>query len=234
MPKQYIFTVISNKQIAPNVCYLSVKPNEKPTYLAGQYFSFKVDQEVLRRSYSVASSPNDETLDFIVELISGGIGSTFIQSLKPGDTYEAFGPLGFFNLEKTGAQLEQTPLIFIGTGTGIVPMRSIIRHLLLEQNSSRKIELYFGLRFDAHAYLFDEFQELAAKFPNFTFTPVISRPSPNWKGEIGHCQDIIMRKPADTSSRIFLCGSNRSVDGISADLIAHGYLKERIHFEKFG
>lgn len=233
IPKTYTFTVVSNAEIAPEVYLLIVKPNEKAPFYAGQYFSFKIADKV-NRSYSIASAPNDENIEFLVELIPNGVGSTFVKNLKVGDSFDALGSLGFLTLEKFNIQDLETPLIFIGTGTGIVPLRSMIRHLLLEKKSTRKIDLYFGLRFDNHAYWFEEFAKLASSHSNFTFTPVISKPTENWGGEVGHCQDLLLKKPVDSSADIYLCGSNRSVDGISSDLIAAGYQKEKIHFEKFG
>jgi CDP-4-dehydro-6-deoxyglucose reductase len=232
-PRHYRFTVIKKIEIAENILLISFKSPEKIFFNAGQYFSFKIDGKV-HRSYSIASSPHEENVEFLIEVVSGGIGSTYMNNLKVGDELVALGPLGFFTLEKTKALQEETPLILIATGSGIAPMRSMVKYLLLDLKTKRKIALYFGLRYDDNAYFYQELKELDEKFENFTFTPVISRPSTNWTGIIGHCQDCIIQDPADLSARIYICGSSKSVEGISSDLIAHGYLKERVHFEKFG
>lgn len=232
-PKTVKFKVISNEEIVPDIRSLKVEADQDLEFLAGQYYSFKIADKV-NRSYSIASKPNGRDLEFIIEIIPNGVGSTFVLGLEPGDTFESIGPLGFFNLVKTGIIQTDDPILFVGTGVGITPILSIIRDQLVNQKSNREMHLYFGLRYEDKAYLFDEFRELSEKYPNFHFTPVISRPTESWKGAVGHCQDHIMDKPVIENAHVFICGSNKNVIDISEKLINYGYSKERIHYEKFG
>jgi NAD(P)H-flavin reductase len=232
-PKKYNLTIADSKKLAENIYLISFMPSEKIDFHAGQYFSFKIADKV-NRSYSIASTPSDKHLEFLIEAIPGGVGSNHLVSLLPRDSIESLGPLGFFTLEKTGALNDEEELIFVATGSGIAPIRSMVRDLLLGKKSQRKISLYFGLRFDNEAYLFEEFEKLANEYENFEFTPVISRPTPNWSGVVGHCQDCILKNPINPNARIYICGGNESVEGISTDLINAGYQKDRVFFEKFG
>lgn len=227
------FEVIDNTLLVDHVRLLKVKSKPHTDFIAGQYFSFKINDKV-HRSYSVASAPHEETLDFLIEIIEGGAGSTFINNLKSDDKFNAIGPLGFFTLEETGALNDSNPLIFIGTGSGIAPLRSMIYDLINNKRTTREIYLYFGLRFDDKAYFFDEFQKLSEKHSNFHFTPVISRPSVNWRGAVGHCQEYIMKNPLIPNARIYVCGSNKNVQSIINDLISYGYDNKNIFYEKFG
>lgn len=229
---QIKFKVVSNIKLHENIRVLTVESNQDFNFLAGQYFSFKIADKV-NRSYSIASAPKNKRLEFLVEIIPGGVGSMFIDKLVPGDEFDALGPLGFFNLTNTDAESNEDLLIFAGTGTGVAPMRSMIIHLLKEENSKRPIKLYFGMRYEDQTYYFDEFEALAKKHPNFDFNPVISRPV-IWDGLTGHVQDYIMKDSVDEKAKVYVCGSNNSVQGISTDLMNHGYKKEQIFFEKFG
>jgi CDP-4-dehydro-6-deoxyglucose reductase len=231
--KNFSAKVISKKALAKDILLLTVRPTEKIDFLAGQYISFKIAEKI-NRSYSIASAPNGEELEFIIDITPGGPGSQFADSLELGSHFNAMGPFGFFTLDNTKALENEEPLIFIGTGSGIVPFRSIILDLLKNKNSKREIYLYFGLRFDDDTYLFDEFALLEQEFSNFKFTPVISRPSSGWFGETGHCQDIIKRSSPIPKAKLYVCGRNETVKAISTDLQEFDYPKENIFFEKFG
>lgn len=227
------FRVISNREIAEHIRVLTVTSDQGTSFLAGQYYSFKIDDKT-NRSYSVASNPNKKELEFLVKIVEGGKGSDFVKNLKTDDKFQAIGPLGFFTLENSGVLKDENPLVFVATGTGIAPIRSMILHLLKDLKSSRQIKLFFGLRYDNQAYYFDEFENLEKDNSNFHFVPIISRPSSEWKGFVGHCQDYIKKEPVNEQAKVFICGSNVSVQSISTDLIECGYKKENIFFEKFG
>jgi CDP-4-dehydro-6-deoxyglucose reductase len=233
MPKTHTLKVVSNEEIIHEVRVLKVTLDEPTSFSAGQYFSFKVADKA-NRSYSIASKPSQNPMEFLIEIIPGGLGSTFVLNLKVGDEFQVIGPLGFFNLDKTNALADEKPLLFIATGTGIAPMRSMIKHLLEDLNSQREMHLYFGMRFEDKTYYFEEFAELAEKYPNFKFTPVISRPTEKWSGATGHVQDHIKQIPVIPNAKVYLCGSNTAVQSIIQDLIEYGYPKEMIFFEKFG
>lgn len=227
-PQNYKLNVVSNTKLTEKVVLVKVKPDIDLDFKAGQYFSFKIAPGIYR-SYSVASKPMPNEMEFIVELIEGGVGSNFIKALRPGDTFEALGPLGFFTADENAEEL-----IFIATGSGITPVRSMVFDILETKNYSKPITLYFGLRFDGEIYLHDEFKSLQDKYPNFKFIPVISRPSELWKGECGHCQDILMKEPAHANAKVYICGNNKIVEDIKSSLIGHGYAPEQLHNEKFG
>lgn len=225
--------VVSKDLIAPNIFLLKTKPDKDIQFLGGQYISFKIADKI-NRSYSIASAPGEETIDFVVDILPQGPGSRFVESLQVGDEFDVMGPFGFFTLEKTKVLEDEDPLLFIATGTGIVPMRSMIIDLLRNKKSQRKVYLYFGLRYDTETYYFDELKSLSEEYSNFIFTPVISRPSDSWEGETGYCQNIVFRDLTDTSLRVYVCGRTETVKSITESLIEKGYKKEHIFFEKFG
>jgi NAD(P)H-flavin reductase len=229
----YTFKVVSNEEIAPNILQLVVTADGAENFLGGQYYSFKVADKV-NRSYSIASGPQQKDIEFIVDITPGGPGSKFVEALKPGDEFSGMGAFGFFTLEKTNTADSEEPLLFVATGTGIAPFRSMIIDLLENKKTTRPITLYFGLRYDDQTYYFEDFYKLAEKYPNFRFVPVISRPSEKWSGEVGHCQTSIMKQPVVENAKVYICGRSETVVAMAQDLIDYGYPKERVHFEKFG
>ncbi len=226
-------TIIEKKEIAPQVYLVKTHSDDKPLFQAGQYFSVQVAHKV-NRAYSAASAPGENTLDFLVDTSPGGLGSQFFLNHTEGDSFDLLGPVGFFTLEQHGVFGDEEPLVFIATGTGIAPIRSMIVELLIFTKVTRKVILYFGLRYDSESYFFEEFTDLAEEYENFEFVPVISRPSALWQGECGYCQEVVTSRPLVGRSRVFICGVTETVKAISADLIKHGYPEEAVFFEKFG
>jgi NAD(P)H-flavin reductase len=225
--------VVSNNEIAPDILLLIAKGEKGLPFLGGQYFSFRIADRV-NRSYSIASAPGAENIEFVVDICPGGPGSVFVKNLKPGDEFDVMGPFGFFTLEKSKAFENDEPIIFIATGTGIAPLKSMILDLFDNKKTKREIFLFYGLRYDNEEYFFKDFHELSEKFPNFFFNPVISRPTKSWNGNKGYVQDYILQMPVIETAKVYICGSNKNVDAINAALVEHGYPKENIFFEKFG
>jgi len=233
MHKLYKLKLLSKSEVAPNILLLHAESSEKVEFLAGQYFSIRVAEKI-NRAYSTSSAPHEKTLQFIVDITPNGPGSFFMKNILVGDEFEVLGAFGFFTLENTKAMDNDDELVFVATGTGIAPFRSMILDLIHNKKLKKKISLYFGLRHEEHAYYFDEFKELDSMTENFTFIPVLSRPNELWKGAKGYCQDILIQEPVNHNSRVYICGRTENVKSIAESLLEHGYNQEKIFFEKYG
>ena len=112
-------------------------------YKQGQYITFKllVNGEDLRRSYSVCSSPAvNEDLRVAIKKVYNGKGSIFLNSNpKVGDTLEVMPPMGNFHSEMN-ANNQKTYVLF-GGGSGITPMLSIIKTVLVSEPNSKIVLL---------------------------------------------------------------------------------------------
>jgi ferredoxin-NADP reductase len=102
-------------------------------FVAGQWVSLKAnkaDGEEITRAYSIASPP-DESNHFALCLnrVQDGFMSNFLCDLKPGAELEAQGPFGDFILRPP-----MRDTIFIATGTGIAPFRSMLHWLLADSS----------------------------------------------------------------------------------------------------
>ncbi|MPY23813.1 2Fe-2S iron-sulfur cluster binding domain-containing protein [Shewanella psychropiezotolerans] len=153
------------------------------------------------RNYSLANGDGlTDELVFTVKIqtspsekVKPGIGSSYICNLTPGKTIEAVGPFEeFFAIESTNKD-SASPMVLIGAGSGMAPLKSLIEEQLIKLNSTRPIHFYFGARTQADLIYRDAFRQLATTFPNFKYIPVLSRVTPTkgngWDGAKGYVQD---------------------------------------------
>jgi len=208
----------------------------------GQFVTVKVPGETLcMRAYSIASAPQGNTFDLCVVLVHGqaddgtayrGAGSGYLADLQVGDTVEMMGPSGVLPFDEAATD----DLLLCGTGTGIAPLKAMIERLT-ELGSSRKIQLYFGLRYAADAFYEEEFLQLAERNSNFSFTIGISRPDDDCRYEHGRlpellAEDIAMGVPMGTTS--YICGGRTASEGIRNKLTELGQPADTIHVEGYG
>jgi NAD(P)H-flavin reductase len=198
---------------------------------AGQYASLQVSERGDRRSYSICSTP-DKTHGFelLVDISPGGVGSQFLSKLEYGQTVHALVPLGVFTLSHDPSE---EALVFVATGSGIAPFRSMIQHLLQTEHSTIPIYLHWGMRFADDLFWLEEWQQLADAFPNFHFHPVISKPDPNWTLCQGRVTDCLSVHEMPVNAGYYLCGNKPMIVDTMALLQTKGVTPEHIHHEKF-
>lgn len=181
-------------------------------------FDFISQNEVpIRRNYSLATNPAvDRQLRFNVRIATpprgqacnAGAGSAYVHRLKPGDTVTAIGPFGEFHIKPT-----QNEMVYLGGGSGMAPLRSHISHLLETQKSPRKISFWYGARSLQEVFYRDYFEDLARRFPNFTYHLALSEPQPgdNWTSHTGLIHEVLKREHLDKHTspacvEYYLCG----------------------------
>lgn len=201
------------------------------TFKAGQFIILNVPKNggVVKRAYSIASPPYEASaIELCIQHVEGGIASTYFWGLKEGDTVSISGPHGNFLLKEP----IDYDLVFMATGTGVAPLRGMIK-TLLHDNCLRNIWLLFGTRYE-HAMLYEsEFRTLAGLRRNFHYIPTVSRPK-DWKGETGHLQQTFEKHIKDFANKeIYLCGWLEVVKSICADLQGFGVPKEKLHYEEW-
>ena len=223
--------------------FLLIQP---PTieFQAGQYLILKLkkNDSFIPRLYSIASSPFEKNFfELVVELVEGGLASTYLSNLKENDEVVFSGPAGLFNLKNTGK-----PIIFFATGTGIAPYRSMI-YQLQKSNFKQKTYLFWGMRFFEEVYLFDEWKNIAEKNPNFSFKICLSREKNLDKIDkenqkyfaLGHVNDgfekqILQPNLAQLNDfDYYICGAKEVVESLKNYLGQKGIKDENIYFERF-
>jgi ferredoxin-NADP reductase len=208
------------------------------TFQSGQWVSLvlPLSEGEARRAYSIASPPDGSAgFEVAVTKVEGGPGSTFLHELAIGETVRAIGPQGFF----TRAPRAGHPSLFVGTGTGVTPLRSMIKDALTAGETA-PMTLLFGVRHEGDRLYRDELEALAAKHPNFRAFYSISRPTPDWSGLKGyvqtHAQGLWRELEAAgvAPPHVYICGLERMV-GAVRDLLRKqmGVDRKQVHSERY-
>jgi CDP-4-dehydro-6-deoxyglucose reductase len=174
---------------------------------AGQFVSFEIERPGrpvrATRPYSIASAPErDDVLELVFNLVPGGPGSEYLFGLREGDRTAFRGPAGSF-VVRDGPR----DLLFVATGTGIAPIRSMLWSLAA-RSSPRAIALFWGLRSERDLYYQDELARLSEHLPNLRVTTTLSRPTGLWRGAVGRVTPLVQeRVPTVDNLDVFLCGN---------------------------
>ena len=197
-----------------------------------------------KRNYSMASNPETEKeIRFNVRLAvpseglicSAGVGSSYVFSLKPGDTVRASGPFGDFHIKDTGREM-----VYIGGGAGMAPLRSHITYLFETLKTKRKVSYWYGARSLNELYYSDHFEKLAEVFENFSFQIALSEPRPEdgWDSFTGLIHKIVqeeyLAKHNDPAAiEYYLCGPPGMVSACLGMLKEYAVTDESISYDEF-
>ena len=197
---------VAHVDIRGNMALLRLALPKSPPFkfYAGQYADILYKGTV--RSYSLANAPSDNgVMEFHVRLREGGVFSPalFSGSLKVGDVLRVRAPLGAFTLHDNNHK----PLIFIATGTGFAPIKSLLHHLR-DTDPSRSVHIYHGAQTADGLYDEAALCELLYLLPNARYTPVLSRADDAWQGARGYITEHVLHDYADLSGyEVYACGS---------------------------
>lgn len=204
----------------------------------------KVDEPVVR-AYSMANFPLEKgiiMLNVRIALPPPGLDvppgkmSSFIFSLKPGDTVKVTGPFGDFYARDTGREM-----VVIGGGAGMAPLRSIIFDELVRKKSKRKITFWYGARSYREAFYIEDFNKLQEEYDNFRWFLALSEPRPedNWTGYTGFIHEVVYENylkdhPAPEDCEYYLCGPPMMIAAVMKMLDDLGVERDHIFFDDFG
>lgn len=205
----------------------------------------KVDETVIR-AYSMANYPEEKGLvKFNIRIatppprtqgLPPGQMSSYVFSLKEGDTIDVYGPFGEFFAKETDAEM-----IFVGGGAGMAPMRSHIFDQLKRLNSDRKISFWYGARSLRELFYQDEYDKLAAENDNFEWHVAMSDPQPedNWEGYTGFIHNVLLENylkdhPAPEDCEYYMCGPPMMNAAVINMLKELGVEDENIMLDDFG
>ena len=214
----------------PTVVYLKVPLDDEIDFKAGQFVNFTVEVDGVKhtRAFSIASSPSSKKeLEFAIRIVPDGELTPLIGKMKVGDKVILKGPLGRF----TAVNAQKKNFVFGSTGTGITPIRSIIKDLF-EKNTNKYITLIYGSRDQGGLLFSDEFEKLENENPNFKFVKVVSDDK-TWKGKTGRITDYFDEIIDYKSSDVFLCGIPVMVESAHDLLLKKNMDESQIHFEKY-
>jgi ferredoxin-NADP reductase len=204
-------------------------------FVAGQWLSFKQlkpDGEELTRAYSIASPPEeDPRFALCLNRVQDGFMSNFLCDMKEGGEIACQGPFGDFILRPP-----MRDTVFIATGTGIAPFRSMLHWLLANpsRHQGKQLWLLFGNRYEKDIYYHNEFQRLACQHSNFHYVPTLSRGGVEWHGLRGYVQqhvpDIVQGR---SDMHAYICGLDKMVKANRELLKSLGWDRKSIRYEKY-
>ena len=195
---------------------LRIPPTSKFEFNPGQYVN--IVKGDIKRSYSIADSKiNVNRISFFIKNYSNGMMSNYLfNQAKVNDLLRIEGPIGSFFLRES----DKKNIIFLATGTGIAPVKSIIESMLKNSNdfSNKIIWLFFGGRFINDIFWTPQSGEI-----DLRFIPVLSRDKENIKYEKGYVQDVLVRKKISLSdSQVYACGSQDMINSSRKLLLSNG------------
>lgn len=202
----------------------------KAAFVPGQFLSVTatIGEDDITRAYSIVSPPDGNRFALCANLVQDGYLSPFLFSLSAGGEIDFKGPYGAFVLRRPASNS-----IFVATGTGIAPFRSmLLTHL--SANPDRRFTLIFGVRHEHGLLYHDELNALAETHPNFDYQPTLTRPPDHWTGRVGRVQQPTIEALGDRRDvDVYICGLREMVDDVRLKLKELGLDRKRIVYEKY-
>jgi ferredoxin-NADP reductase len=206
----------------PETRSLFLRPERRLDFRPGQFISclLPAGNERLTRPYSLASNPGEDDLEICLDRV--GAGSSYLLGLTVGAEVAFTGPWGTFVLDAAPA----TEAIFIAGGTGIAPIRPMLRRAitsgaklplrLLHANPPGKRALYRA-----------ELEALAREHPRFSLEYAASADLPA----------VVTRRWIDADAErgrcFFICGVGDIVRTLRDLLRGAGYERRSVQYERW-
>lgn len=171
--RDFTATVTLVEDCAREIRRLRLQLNHEISFNPGQYVQVQIPGRGVTRSWSIASPPGSgDTIELNIRRTAGGLGTDgwVFASLQTGDEVTLTGPYGRFFLREQRSE----PAILIGGGTGLAPLKAMVRHVL-ETGTDHRLCLYHGARTRADLYDVDYFTELQERSGGqLSYRPVLS------------------------------------------------------------
>jgi ferredoxin-NADP reductase len=205
-----------------------------PGHRAGQHLDIRLTAEdgyTAERSYSIATAPG-EPVAITVQWLDGGEVSAYLtREVRPGDQMEVRGPIGGYFVWEAG---DTSPLLLVAGGSGIVPLRSILRHRQRSASTVPARLLYSARSLPDTIYR----GELGSWGDSVSVIQTLTRSQPpGWIGHAGRVDGALLAEaawPVSANPLAFVCGPTSFVESIADGLIALDYPASRVKTERFG
>lgn len=207
-----------------------------PGHRAGQHVDVRLTAEdgySAQRSYSIASPPGPGRLELTVERIDEGEVSPYLTTVADlGDQFELRGPVGgWFVWDGT----DTAPVLLVGGGSGIVPLRAILRHHEAV-GSTAAMHLVYSARTLGDVIYRHELEALVG--PRRAVTLTLTRETaPDWAGHRGRVDAGLLAEmgwPPPVRPHCYVCGPTPFVEAVAEALVGLGQEPGRIRTERFG
>jgi ferredoxin-NADP reductase len=205
-----------------------------PGHRAGQHLDIRLtadDGYRAERSYSIASAPGEPLAITVERLDDGEVSPYLTEDVRPGDEFEVRGPIGGYFVWDGP---DGGPLMLLAGGSGIVPLRAMLRHRA-RLGSSVPARLLYSSRSWADVIYRTELDHAAE---GVTVIQTLTRQQPpGWTGYARRVDQQMIAEtawPAAQEPLAYACGPTSFVEAVAGDLVALGYPAQRIKTERFG
>jgi len=229
--RDFTGTLAALGDIARETSRLVIDLDHEIMFNPGQYVTIEVPETDATRTYSMATPPGEPgRIELQIRRTPGGLGTDgwIFKSLAVGDTIRLSGPYGRFFLREARTE----PAILIGGGTGLAPLKSIVRHVL-DTGLPQQLFLYQGARTQADLYDVDFFRALESDYPDqFAYRPCLSQEE--WDGRHGMVTDAVAADfPTCRGHTAYLCGPPPMVEAALKTLMRKRLFPKDIYREDF-
>ena len=206
-----------------------------PGHRAGQHLDVRLtadDGYQAERSYSIASAPGEPVAITVERLDDGEVSPYLTEELRPGDELEVRGPIGgYFVWDGDDGG---TPLLLAAGGSGVVPLRSMLRHRQ-RIGATTPVRLIYSARSLADVIYRDELDRYHDGV-EVIYTLTRNAP-PGWTGRTGRVNAALLTGvawPVSHHPLAFVCGPTSFVEAVAAGLVGLGYPPGQVKTERFG
>jgi len=237
-PKKLSLTVAEVREETPSAATLRLVARDRPLppFQAGQYVSVAVEAGGVRtsRPFSISSPPHHTGYwDITVQRVPDGLVSNhLLDRVGRGHPVETSGPAGEFVFNPL---FHARHMVMIAGGSGVTPFMSMVREIL-ECGLDREVHLFFGSRDLAGAIAHRTFADLAGRFENFHYVPVVENPPAGFGGRTGLITgDLVRETLGDPGGKTFyVCGPQAMYDFCLPQLERLGIPRRWLRKEMYG
>jgi ferredoxin-NADP reductase len=229
-----VATVTAVKRETPSVSTIGLAVPSWPGHRAGQHLDVRLTAEdgySAERSYSIAAAADDPVAITVERLDDGEVSPYLTEDLRVGDQLEIRGPVGGYFVWETA---DGGPLLLVAGGSGIVPLRAILRQRE-DSGSAVPVKLLYSARTRSELIYRDE---LDGQHDGVEIIYTLTREQPaGWTGYARRVDRALLAEsawPAGRNPLAFVCGPTSFVETVAAGLVALGYEPGRVKTERFG
>lgn len=231
-PPYWSAQVVQHQRHGSDIAVLTLRPDQPLHFQPGQYISV----ETMRwprewRNYSIANAPrSDHTLELHVRAISGGwVSSALVYHTYPGHVLRLGPAIGSMVLDPGSTR----PVLCIGGGTGIAPIKALVEQLTRTPYSRpRPTSVYFGVRRTEDLYELGPLTQLSYTFPWLDVSPVVSD-EPDYPGLCGPVAETAAKLTSWDGHEVYLCGPPAMIHHALSVLERTGMPPNAVHFDPF-
>jgi ferredoxin-NADP reductase len=219
----------------PSVRTIVLDVPEWAGHRAGQHLDVRLTAEdgySAERSYSIAAAPGEPVAITVERLEDGEVSPYLTEELQVGDELELRGPIGGYFVWE--ADHSQSPLLLLAGGSGVVPLRSILRQRA-HSGSTVPARLVYSARSLPDVIYRNELDHCDGG-AEVIYTLTRKQP-PGWTGHSGRVDAALLAEtawPAGQDPLAFVCGPTSFVEVVAEGLVRLGYPAPRVKTERFG